>query len=80
MQSSKFFPKDYQFTLFRQMKNIRQKLVSVREYTKEFYKVNIRDRYVEESIKKTNKYINGLRLDIHDNINMLSPRNVEEAY
>ena len=33
----KFFPKDYQLTLYRQVKNIKKKMMIVREYTKEFY-------------------------------------------
>lgn len=76
----KFLPKDYQLTLFRQMQNLRQRLMSVRGYTKEFYKLNIRAGYVEEFIEKTTIYINGLRLDIQDEINVLSPRTIKEAY
>lgn len=30
---AKFLPKDYQLTLYRQMQNLRQRLLSVREYT-----------------------------------------------
>ena len=40
----KFLPSDYQLSLFRQMHNLRQRLMTVKEYTKEFYKVNIRAR------------------------------------
>jgi hypothetical protein len=32
----KFIPKDYQITLFRRMHNLREKLMSVKEYTEEF--------------------------------------------
>ena len=38
----KFMPKDYQIKLFRKLKNLRQKGMTVKEYTKEFYKLNIR--------------------------------------
>jgi hypothetical protein len=38
----KFIPKDYQITLFRRMQNLRQKLMTVKEYTEEFYRLNIR--------------------------------------
>ena len=61
---AKFLPKDYQLSLYRQMQNLRQRLLSVREYTEEFYKVNLRASYVEESIEKTARYINSLRMDI----------------
>jgi Icc-related predicted phosphoesterase len=39
---AKFIPKGYQITLFRRMQNLRQKLMTVKEYTEEFYRLNIR--------------------------------------
>jgi hypothetical protein len=39
----KFMPKEYQLTLFRQIK---QKLMYVREYTEEFCRINIRVGYI----------------------------------
>jgi hypothetical protein len=39
---AKFMPKDYQINLFRKMQNLRQKGMTVKEYTEEFYKMNIR--------------------------------------
>jgi hypothetical protein len=38
----KFIPKDYQINLFRRMQNLRQKGMTVKEYTEEFYRLNIR--------------------------------------
>ena len=38
----KFLPSNYQQTLFRQMQNLRQRSMIVKEYTEEFYKVSIR--------------------------------------
>jgi hypothetical protein len=38
----KFLPKDYQISLFRRMQNLRQKLMTVKEYTEEFYRLSIR--------------------------------------
>ena len=73
-------PKDYQLILYRQVQNLRQILLTVREYTKEFYKVNLRVGYVEESAEKDAIYFNGLRMDIQEEINMISPRTMEEAY
>ena len=52
----------------------------MREYTKEFYKVNIRVGYVEELEEKAVRYVNGLRMDIQEEISMISPRTMEEAY
>eukprot|EP00253_Pinus_taeda_P014351 PITA_14351 len=76
----RFLPKDYQVALYRQVQNLRQKGMTVREYTKEFYLVNLRARYTGDTLEKTARYINGLRLEILDEISILSPRNIEEAY
>jgi hypothetical protein len=39
---AKFIPRDYQITLFQRLQNLRQKLMTVKEYTEEFYRLNIR--------------------------------------
>lgn len=52
----------------------------MREYTKEFYKVNLRAGYIEDTSEKTARYINGLRMDIQEEMSMLSPSVMEEAY
>eukprot|EP00253_Pinus_taeda_P034758 PITA_34758 len=52
----------------------------VREYTEEFYRVNLRAGYIEDTTEKTARYVNGLRLEILDEISILSPTNIEEAY
>jgi hypothetical protein len=56
----KFIPKDYQITLFRRIQNLRQKLMSVKEYTKDFYKINIRAGHRESDDEKVSRYMNGL--------------------
>ena len=63
---AKFLPKYYELILYRQVHNLRQILLTVREYTKEFYKVNLRDGYVEESAEKAARYVNGLRIYIQE--------------
>ena len=75
-----FFPKYYQLIMYRQVQNLRKRLLTVREYTEEFYKVNLRDGYVGESTEKASRYVNGPRMDIQEEINMISPRTMEEAY
>ena len=52
----------------------------MREYTEEFYKVNLREGYIEDTSEKTAKYINGLRMDIQEEMSMLSPSTMEEVY
>jgi hypothetical protein len=57
---SKFIPEDYQITLFWRMQNLRQKLMSVKEYTEEFYRINIRAVHRESDDEKFARYMNGL--------------------
>ena len=76
----KLLPKYYQLSLYRQMQNLRQRLLTVREYIEEFYKVNLRVGYIEDTFEKTTIYINGLRMDIQEEMSMLSPSVMEEAY
>ena len=54
--------------------------MTVKEYIEGFYKVNIREEYVEYFPKRIARYINGLRFEIHDEINFLCPSSIEEAY
>jgi hypothetical protein len=74
---AKFIPKDYQITLFRRMQNLRQKVMSVKEYTEEFYKLNIRAGHHESDDEKVARYMNGLRYDIQDEMII---RTIEDAY
>lgn len=52
----------------------------MREYTEVFYKVNLRVGYIEDTSEKTARYINGLRMDIQEEMSMLSPSVMEKAY
>ena len=76
----KFIPMDYQIILFRKMQDLRQKLMSVKEYTEEFYRLNIRAGHRESNDEKVARYMNGLRYEIQDEINMETIRTVEDAY
>jgi hypothetical protein len=77
---AKFIPRDYQITLFRRMQNLRQKLMTVKEYTEEFYRLNIRAGHQESDDEKVARYLNGLRYDIQDELSMVTIRTVEDAY
>jgi len=57
----KFMPRYYQLNLFRQMKNLTQRGMSIKEYIEEFYKLNIRVGHIEENPEKVVRYLNGLR-------------------
>ena len=74
----KFIPRDYQITLFRRMQNLRLKLMSVKEYTKEFYRLNIRAGHRESNDEKVARYMNDMIYEIQDEMSMLTIQTVEE--
>jgi hypothetical protein len=61
---AKFIPRDYQITLFQRMQNLRQKLMTVKEYTEEFYRMNIRVGHRESDDEKVARYMNVMRYNI----------------
>ena len=57
--------------------------MTVREYTEEFYRVNLRAGYIEDTLEKTTSYVNVLRLEILDEISIVSKehlRSISECY
>jgi uncharacterized protein YjbK len=55
-------------------------MMSVKECTEEFYKLNIREGHRESNDEKVSRYMNGLRYDIQDEMSMMIIRTVEDAY
>jgi len=76
----KFLPKDFQISLLKQMQNMKQKQLTVKEYTEEFYKINLREAYIEDTTEKVARYLNGLGYDIQDELSFINPTGVYEAY
>ena len=66
----KFLPQDYKLVLFRQLQNLRQKSMAVKEFTKEFYKVNIRSSHIEDTLEKVVRFLNSIRSDIQDELSL----------
>jgi hypothetical protein len=52
----------------------------VKEYNEEFYRLNIRVGQKENEDEKTTRYINGLRYEIQEDINMIYVSKVEDSY
>ena len=73
-------PKDYQLNLIRQLHNLIQKIVIVKEYTEEFFKLHIRVGHTQGGLERVARYINGLRYDIQDELSLLNLKTVEDAY
>ena len=76
----KFLPTDYQVNLLRRMQNMKQNDMSVKDYTKEFYRLDIRFGHVDDEIEKVSRYLNGLRFGIQDEMSFVKVDSVEEAY
>ena len=62
------------------MKNLKQKLMTVKEYTEELYKLNIRAGHRDIYDEKVARYLNGMRYDIQDEMSMVTIWTVEDAY
>ena len=75
----KFLLSNYQVVFLRNI-NLRQKDMNVKEYTKEFYRLDIRSRHVDDDVEKISRYINGLRSRIQDEISFVKLECLEEAY
>ena len=73
----KFLSIDYQVNLLRRMQNLKQKDMSVKDYTEEFYRVDIRSQHIDHKIAR---YLNGLKSRIQDEMSFMNIDSVEEAY
>ena len=51
----RFLPKDYQVELYRRVQSLKQRGMTVREYTEEFYRVNLRAGYTDDNLRKDSK-------------------------
>jgi hypothetical protein len=76
----KSIPRDCQINLFRRLQNLRKKGMTVKDYTEDLFKLNIRAGHRESDDEKVARYINGLRYEIQDDINMVKITNVEDSY
>lgn len=76
----KLLPYDYQINLVQRMQSLRQKDSLVKEYTEEFYILDIRSGHDEDDVEKIGRYLNGLRVSIQEEISMVKLENIEEAY
>lgn len=56
----------YQVNMLRRMHNLREKDMIVKEYTKEFYKLDIKFGHVDDEVEEVATYHNGLRISIQN--------------
>jgi hypothetical protein len=52
----------------------------VKQYTEDFYRLNIRAGQKENEYEKTTRYINGMSYEIHEEINMMSISKFKDSY
>ena len=77
---AKFIHANYDLELFKKLQNLKQKDMTMKDYTKEFYKLTIQSWHRELSKDKVARYINGLRINIQYEVGMLNISSVEDAY
>ena len=58
------------------MQNLKKRTMTVNKYTKELFKINLREGYIEDTTDKVARYLNGLRYDIQDELSLVSPTSV----
>ena len=46
--------------------------MSMKEYTEEFYRINIREVHWESDDEKISRYMNGLRYDVQEEMSMMT--------
>ena len=77
---AKFIPSDYELEWFKRSQNLKQEVMSMKDYTKEFYKLTIQSGDRELSKEKLARYTNGLRFNIQDEVGMLKIDYYQHAF
>jgi len=66
------FPMDYALNLLKIIQNLKKLMMLVEEYMKEFYRLYIRSRYNDGSLKSISKDVSGLSYAIQDEFHVLN--------
>ena len=72
---SQFMPKDYQLNIIRQLHNLRQKSMTMKEYVDYLFIPSIRAWHTQGGLERLARYINGLIYDIQDELSLLNLKN-----
>ena len=75
-----YLPKDSKIKLHRRINFLKQNEIDVIAYTEEFQKLSLRGKQSECGSVKVTKYLNGLRLSIYEELNLLCPDMVHKCY
>jgi len=77
---SAFLPYNYTRTLYQRLQNLRQGNRSVHDYTTEFYQLVSRDAIAEDEESRVARYIDRLRIQFQDVLNMFDVLSVSDAH
>lgn len=75
-----FLPIDYEVQMYKKLQNIRKRELGVNAYTEEFYKLSLRSKKHEKEEEKVARYLNGLRKNIQDEINIMAPDTMHKCF
>lgn len=76
----KFVSVDYAIQMYKKLQGMKQREMDVKAYTKEFYKLIIRESHMEDDVEKVARYLIGLRFNFQDELSLENPRIVEECF
>lgn len=75
-----FMPIEYEVQMYKMLQNLKQRDLDVNAYTEEFHKLSLRSKRQEEESEKVARYLNDLRMNIQDEINILAPEIVNKCF
>ena len=68
MVKENYLLKDYEVKLHQKRPNLKQRDMDISTYTKEFQKLSLRSKLVEPKSVKVARYLNGLRMNIQEEL------------
>lgn len=71
---------DYEVQLHKTRQNLRHKEMDVCAYTEEFQKLSIKSKKVEDESERVARYLNHLRWNIQEELNLLCPDTIHKCY
>ena len=75
-----YLPEDYEIQLHQKRQNLRQRDMDICTYTEEFQKLSLRSKFAEPESIKVARYLNGLRMNIQEELQLLSPNTIAKCY
>ena len=76
----KFVPKDYEVLIHQRLQSLRQKDLDVGAYTKEFHKLTLKAKIPKNEKQKLERYLNGRKYSIKDELILFKPKKMDQCY